>query len=168
MGSQNCTDIVNLKMKERNAHTTSETCQVKLKLQFHNKFDPWDAIHVEDNQYIWYGSKNIIRLLERSLEKFNWKPISRFEIKLVCLTCMPYIQRFSKTIILKNLKSNTDNDELLMIINNGIKKKLFNPYTKKCKNLKCQQIFYFILITLRVFYKNCDENKLLQIIIIFL
>jgi hypothetical protein len=76
MGSQNCTDIVNLKMKERNVHITSETCQVKLKLQFHNKFDPWDAIHVEDNQYIWYGSKNIIRLLERSLEKFNWKPIS--------------------------------------------------------------------------------------------
>jgi hypothetical protein len=59
MGSQNCTDIVNLKMKERNVHITSETCQVKLKLQFHNKFDPWDAIHFEDNQYIWYGSKNI-------------------------------------------------------------------------------------------------------------
>jgi hypothetical protein len=111
MGSQNCTDIVNLKMEERNVHITSETCQVKLKLQFHNKFDPWDAIHVEDNQYIWYGTKNIIRLLERSLEKFNWKPISRFEIKLVCLTCMPNIQRFSKTIILKNLNSYTDNDD---------------------------------------------------------
>jgi hypothetical protein len=84
---------------------------VKLKLQFHNKFDPWDAIYVEDNRYIWYGSKSIIRLLERSLEKLNWKPISRFEIKMVCLTCMPDIQRFSKTIVLKNLKFNTDNDD---------------------------------------------------------
>jgi hypothetical protein len=79
---------------------------------------------------------------------------------------MPNIQRFSKTIILKNLKSNTDNDDHQQ----WYKEEIIQPVYEKMQELEMPTniLHRIVLITLRVFYKNCDENKLLQIIIIFL